>query len=325
VLSALGCFAGGASAHEGLPGLLELHEQGPGEYRIRWKQPIGSSGPAPVAPVFPPNCSVGGTGGVSIGAESRTFQGTLACADGLSGRTVSITALELTGAAVLVRMRHSDGRIENHIVRPASPALTLNSKGEASATSLSYLRLGLEHIMVGLDHLVFVWGLLLLISGWRRLLYVITAFTLAHSATLALAVLEVVNVALPPLNVVIALSILFLGVEVLRAAGGNSSLTRRRPALAAALFGSLHGVGFASGLSTAGLPRSEIPLALLAFNLGVEVGQLAFIALALLVAKSWRVLEITWSPQMTRLPGYVLGVSGAFWTLDRAIVMMIDP
>ena len=316
------CMFDVARAHEALPGLLELREQADGAYALVWKQPVGVSGPAPVAPVFPEDCRLDGRVDASVGSETRIRRGTVSCAGGLAGRSISIAGLDLTGAAVLVRLRHVDGRIENYVLRPASPRVTMSAGGGALSTTLSYLRLGIEHILVGVDHLVFVWGLMLMLSGWRRLLHTITAFTAAHSATLTLAVLGVVNVPLPPLNVVIGLSILFLGPEVLRAARSQSSLMLRHPAMAAMIFGLLHGIGFASGLSTAGLPREEIPMALLAFNVGVELGQLAFVALVLGVTHAWRVLEIQWSRRMALVPGYVLGVMGAFWTLDRSFAMV---
>jgi hydrogenase/urease accessory protein HupE len=150
----------------------------------------------------------------------------------------------------------------------------------------------------------------------------ITAFTVAHSITLALATLGYASVPLPPLNAAIALSILFLGPEVVRRWRGGTSLTLRHPWVVAFAFGLLHGFGFASGLVSTGLPQAEIPLALLLFNLGVELGQLAFVALVALLEGSFRVLELRWPRLVERLPGYAVGTLGAYWTIQRTLILV---
>jgi hypothetical protein len=188
--------------------------------------------------------------------------------------------------------------------------------------SAMFLRLGVEHILTGVDHLLFVLGLLLIVRGHWMLLKTITAFTIAHSLTLAVATFGWANAPAPPLNVSIALSILFLGPEMIRARRGETSLALLYPWVVAFAFGLLHGFGFASGLVALGLPRGEIPLALLFFNLGVEVGQLIFVALLLLLMRSFRLLEIRWPAWATWLPAYFVGSLGAYWTIDYTVILL---
>jgi hydrogenase/urease accessory protein HupE len=175
--------------------------------------------------------------------------------------------------------------------------------------------------MLGVDHLLFVLGLLLIVQGRMLLLKTITAFTVAHSITLAVATFGYASAPLPPLNAAIALSILFLGPEVIRSWRGETSLTIRYPWVVAFAFGLLHGFGFASGLSTTGIPPAELPLALLWFNIGVELGQVSFVAVALLLAGSFRVLGMRWPAWVVRAPGYVVGTCGAYWTIQRTVML----
>jgi hydrogenase/urease accessory protein HupE len=206
-------------------------------------------------------------------------------------------------------------------VRPTSPSVTLGGTTTRLSRAVSYLRLGVQHIVLGVDHLLFVLGLLLIVSDRWMLAKTVTAFTVAHSITLAIATLGWASAPVVPLNAAIALSILFLGPEIVRTWRGESSFTIRHPWVVAFAFGLLHGFGFASGLTAMGLPRAEIPLALLLFNLGVELGQLAFVALVLLLARSFRTLEIRWPRWIEALPAYAVGGLGAFWTMQRTIAL----
>ena len=183
--------------------------------------------------------------------------------------------------------------------------------------------LGIEHIALGVDHLLFVLGLLLIVRDRWMLVKTITAFTVSHSIALAAATFSVVSVPAAPLNAAIALSILFLGPEIVRTWRGETSFTLRHPWAVAFAFGILHGFGFASGLTGLGLPRDEIPLALLLFNVGVEIGQLAFVALALaLVQRLAGCSRCAGRQPALRLPGYVVGTAGAFWTIATVTAMV---
>ena len=170
--------------------------------------------------------------------------------------------------------------------------------------------------------MLFVLGLVLIVSDRWALVKTITSFTLAHSLTLAVATLGYASAPLPPLNAAIALSILFLGPEIVRTWRGESSFTIRHPWVVAFAFGLLHGFGFASGLTAMGLPKAEIPLALLLFNVGVELGQVAFVLLAILLQRSFRVLEVRWPGLVERIPGYAVGTLGAYWTIQRTLILL---
>ena len=203
---------------------------------------------------------------------------------------------------------------------PAAPLDTLASN--KSNPSFAFLKLGIEHIWLGVDHLLFVFGLLILVRSRWMLLKTITAFTVAHSITLGLATFGYAQLPGPLLNAAIALSILVLGIEIVRSGKGKTSVTILYPWIVAFAFGLLHGFGFASGLSALGLPAADIPLALVMFNVGVEIGQVSFVLLILLLERSFRQLEIRWPRWIQALPGYTVGSLGAFWTIQRAAMLL---
>jgi hydrogenase/urease accessory protein HupE len=313
--------AGAAMAHELRPGVLELREGQPGTYSLLWKRPAGGEVEIRIAPVLPPECRAASPGATLLTPGALVVRGTFACEGGLRGRTILIDGLQSTLTDVLVRVYHADGWLETHLLKPMNPSVTLGERTSALQRSGAYLRLGVEHILLGVDHLLVVLGLLLIVRDRWVLVKTITAFTVAHSITLAAATLGFASVPVLPLNAAIALSILFLGPEIVRARRGQTSLTIRHPWVVAFAFGLLHGFGFASGLTTLGLPPAEISLALLMFNLGVEVGQLGFVALFLLLERSFRVLEVRWPRFVTALPGLMVGSLGAYWTIQRLALM----
>jgi hydrogenase/urease accessory protein HupE len=317
------CWAAPARAHEMRPGLLELRATGPETCSFLWKKPRGGEVELAIAPVLPPDCRLATPDRQPLSPGALIVRGTLTCAGGLPGKTIAIAGLEATVTDVLVRVHHADGRLESHLLRPDAPSVTLGAVTTATARALGYLQLGIQHILLGVDHLLFVLGLLLIVSDRLMLVKTITSFTLAHSLTLAIATLGYARAPLPPLNAAIALSILFLGPEIVRRWRGQTSFTIRHPWVVAFAFGLLHGFGFASGLGSMGLPRAEIPLALLLFNLGVEIGQVAFVLLAILLQRSFRVLDVAWPGPLRRLPGYAVGTLGAFWTIQRTLLLAL--
>jgi hydrogenase/urease accessory protein HupE len=203
-----------------------------------------------------------------------------------------------------------------------SPSVTLGERTTGWQRSVAYLRLGVEHILLGVDHLLFVLGLFLLVVDRWTLVKTITAFTIAHSITLAIATLGYATAPLPPLNAAIALSILSLGAEIVRRYRGEATFTIGHPWIVAFAFGLLHGFGFASGLTALGLPRAEIPLALLLFNVGVEIGQIFFVAVIVLLERAFRTLAITWPRVVAVLPAYAVGSLGAYWTIQRTLMLL---
>jgi hydrogenase/urease accessory protein HupE len=270
----------------------------------------------------PPECRFTTPGQEQISPGALVVRGTLHCTGGLAGKTIVIAGLEATITDVLVRVNHADGRLESHLLRPTTPVVTFGGATSATERALGYLQLGVLHILLGVDHLLFVLGLLLIVRDRWMLVKTITAFTVAHSITLALATLGYASAPLPPLNAAIALSILFLGPEIVRAWRGETSFTIRHPWVVAFTFGLLHGFGFASGLAALGLPKSEISLALLLFNVGVELGQIAFVLLIVLLERAFRVLQVRWPTAIARLPGYVVGTLGAYWTIQRTLILL---
>lgn len=311
-----------AAAHEIRPGFLELRETGPGTFSLLWKRPSGGEVEIRIAPVLPRECRLTTPDRQPLSPGAVIVRGTLSCPAGLAGRTLAIDGLETTVTDVLVRVHHADGRLESHLLRPASPRVTLGARTTALERAFGYLQLGVQHILLGVDHLLFVLGLLLIVDGRWALVKTITSFTVAHSITLAIATLGYASAPLPPLNAAIALSILFLGPEIVRRWRGETSFTIRHPWVVAFAFGLLHGFGFASGLSAMGLPKAEIPLALLLFNVGVELGQVAFVLLVVLLERSFLTLEVRWPRPVERVPGYAVGVLGAYWTIQRTVLLL---
>ena len=239
----------------------------------------------------------------------------------LKDQTIAIAGLEMTMTDVMVKVKYINGIQQIQILKPEQPSISLQTSSTGIA-ALDYMRLGIEHIMLGIDHLLFVFGLLLLSKTMKRLLQTITAFTIGHSISLALATLGFVSVPEKPLAVVIAMSILFLGIELLKDLKGENTLTIRKPWLVSFGFGIIHGLGFAGGLVKLGLPESVIPLALLFFNIGVEIGQVAFILIVLAMIASYKKMEFVLPKWGKVVPAYAIGSFAAFWFIGRIIIMI---
>jgi hydrogenase/urease accessory protein HupE len=322
VLSISG-FVPSASSHESQPGILELRQVAQDRYEVTWRAPIYYGGPHPARLELPDSWKTVVEPTERLLADSQVFRSVVTVGDkGMEGSVIRFPGLERTVTDVFVRMNRLDGTTLTAVVRPTKPYAQLRGERTWYITANEYIGLGFHHIMQGVDHLLFVLGLLLIVKSRMMLLKTVTAFTVSHSITLAIATLGYARAPLPPLNAAIALSILFLGPEVVRSWRGETSLTIRYPWVVAFLFGLLHGFGFASGLSTTGMPKVELPLALLFFNVGVELGQLVFVAMALALERSFRVLEIRWPRAVEAFPGYAVGSLGAYWTIQRTIFLI---
>jgi hydrogenase/urease accessory protein HupE len=245
---------------------------------------------------------------------------------GIAGQTVSIEGLSMTSTDVLVRIESLGGATQTERLSPTKTAFAVQIAPGAWEVATTYLRLGIEHILFGFDHLLFVLALVILVRDWRRVAITVTAFTVAHSFTLAAATLGFVNVPGPPIEAAIALSIVLVAAEIVNARRGKPSLTGRRPWLVAFSFGLLHGFGFAGALAEVGLPHHAIPIALLCFNLGVECGQLLFVAAVLTIG--WflrRVASFRFEPVLVQrtvdrldvTATYVIGAVAAYWLIER--------
>lgn len=310
-----------SSAHEVRPALVQIVETGPGDYDVTWKRPVVGDMALRLVPHLsggalekPPAAEQAAPGYVSRFWQVRG-------GPPLDGQTLRIEGLSQSVTDVLVRVSTQDGRSIDAVVRPAQPSLRLDLAPAEGIAVPGYLKLGVEHILTGFDHLLFVFGLLLLIGPSWRLVKTITAFTVGHSLTLALAALGYLAFPSAAIEALVALSILFVAVELARE--DPNTLTRRRPWIVALLFGLLHGMAFAGVLAEIGLPPGAAPQALLLFNVGVEIGQLLFIGAALaglaglrrlLRGRAW--ISPAWA---AAAPAYVIGGLSAFWLIERTL------
>src|SRR5262245_59100817 len=312
-----------ALAHEIRPAFLQIREVEPGTYDVLWKTPAQGDMRLALNVALPKDCS--------NAAEPRTTMVDAAviqrwrakCAGGLVGKQLAIENLGQTLTDTIVSFEPIAGAVETLRLTPDAPRVSIPAKQTWTEVAATYFRLGVEHIWRGFDHLMFVLALLLLIGDRRRLIGAVTAFTVAHSLTLAGTTLGWVQLPSAPVEALIALSIMFVAAEIMRVRSGSDSLTARLPWLASFSFGLLHGFGFAGALREIGIPENSVAPALLFFNVGVEVGQLTFIAAVLSLAWVWRKLGPTLSPRgaelVWRVPVYVIGAVSAFWFVGRTI------
>jgi len=322
-----------ARADELRPGYLEVRQTAPETYNLLFKIPalgddlrlgIYVGLPKGTQDTAPPRAAIGNAAYV----ERRTIR----LSGGLAGHTITLQGLSATSIEVLVRIEALAGSVQTERLTPTNTSFVVEVTPAAGKVAASYLHLGIEHILFGFDHLLFVFALVILVRDWRRVVVTVTAFTLAHSLTLAAATLGFVGVPGPPIEAAIALSIVLVAVEIINDRRGVPSLTARWPWLVAFCFGLLHGFGFAGALAEVGLPHHAIPIALLFFNLGVEVGQLAFVAAVLMAGWMFRraaairfesaLIERT----VTRLDvvaTYAIGGIAAYWLIERTTAFLV--
>jgi hydrogenase/urease accessory protein HupE len=306
-------------AHDARPAYLELTEMLPDRYDVVWRTPVSAGQRLPIALRLPDGVSTIVEPKVREFADSIVERQMVSAPGGLGGKRIDFVGLQATLTDVLVRVQTRDGTRSTMLVHPARPWVEIVAVPGAFSIAGAFLAHGIEHILFGYDHLLFVLALILIVRSARVLIATVTAFTVAHSITLALATLGIVHVAGPPVEAAIALSILLLACEIARASAGQPSLTARWPWVVAFSFGLLHGFGFASALSEIGLPRGDIPLALFTFNLGVEIGQLVFIAAVFLVLALMRRIPVPHSVTRHARPfvTYAIGTLAAFWFVNR--------
>jgi hypothetical protein len=312
-----------ALAHRLSPAYFGMRESAPDVFDVQWKVSVSGGLADVLEPQIPQGCAVDGTVRSTLVDDARVQHATLACEAPLAGRVFTVNGLAATATDVLLRIDFLDGSSFSHRLVPSAPSVTIPVEPGVLEVVRTYLELGTQHILLGIDHLLFVLALLLLVEGTRRLIWTVTAFTLAHSVTLAAATLGLVHVPSAPVEATIALSILFVATELARhgptsgVEPGARTLTMRFPWLVAFAFGLLHGFGFAGALSEVGLPDRAIPLALLFFNVGVEIGQLAFIGAVLGLGWIVRRLSLRLPIYSPRLAAYVIGSLSAYWVFER--------
>ena len=305
-----------AVSHEIRPAYLQVTEVGKGEasYHILWKQPVVQNKRLPIDLVFSDACELSDLSPPEVTSVAILYNWQTEC--DLSETSIHVSGLMVNHTDVLVRVETLDDEVENYVLRPSNPTLDLK---EGGAPALDYFIIGVDHLVFGIDHVLFVIGLFLFIQAPIALIKTITAFTVSHSITLALSVLGVVKLDQGPIELVIALSILFLARELVQEESKRSRLTLGRPWVMAFLFGLLHGLGFAGALADIGLPEDDLWLSLLLFNLGIEAGQIAVILVLAIVA--WALSQINWKQYFNTLAAWGMGSVAAFWTIDRALLL----
>ena len=351
-----------AAAHEVRPAYLELTEVSAGRFEVLWKQPVLADEPGlvrrlPLRPAFPAHCREAGRALPELTAAALLERWTIDCGgEGLGAAPIEIAGLPRTLTDVLLRVRFVDGASIDHLLRPEAPRVVVSPEGGGMAVP-AYLRLGVEHLLFGFDHILFVVGLMFLVRRPLQLVQVVTAFTAAHSITLALSTLGVLTLSQRPVEAVIALSILYLAVELARDAGGAGRDHRangagaftgaggagrdrhangaggpvgagfslaRSPWAIAFGFGLLHGFGFAGALADIGLPEQARAMALLLFNVGVEIGQLMVVGVLLALLYGLRVRRVPVPAAVALAPIVVMGTVSAYWFVER-VVSMVPP
>jgi hypothetical protein len=301
--------------------VLEVVERDNGWVDVSWKAPLVDDAPVPVTPVLPEFFEAIGPG------SSRTISGSFHTnasyrtgGQSLTGATIALDGLKAVPMDVMVRVRLIDGSEHSAMLRSGNVAFTIPEQATRTELAVSYWQMGTIHILEGFDHLLFLLTLLLIVEGLWPLLKTVTAFTLAHSITLALATLGLVNIPPSPTEAVISLSIVLLAVEVVHKNQGRLTLSERMPWLVAFTFGLVHGLGFAGALSEIGVPQNEVPLSLLMFNVGVETGQVMFVVVVSLLLAGLHKVHSQSGALLARATPYAIGGVAAFWTIDRVLV-----
>jgi hydrogenase/urease accessory protein HupE len=308
-----------ATAHPLAPALLELHTLEDGRAEVAWKTSRLKPRGADIRPLLPSECPAISDAQVEEDGQSVTLRWSIQCPEnqGLVGRRIAISGLEATRIDVLVRVTLADQRVVSTVLRAGDSEFLIPARPGKGQVFRAYTQLGFEHILTGPDHLLFVLGLILLVVGARPLVKTVTAFTVGHSITLSIVALGWVRVPSSLIEIFIAGSVLLLAVELTTRSPEHPSLIRRKPWLVAVAFGLLHGMGFAGALAEIGLPDDEIPLALFAFNVGIELGQLAFVAV-ILAGKALLGTPLERAPSwLFRAPAYAIGTLAVYWMLER--------
>jgi len=313
------CLSASLWAHEVRPAFLQIKQIDSITYRILWKIPARGSAIPRIVPVFPRKMDIILVGQPLIANASARFTYTGILHGDIHGTEIGIDGLSRTMIDALVNIELISGEMYSILLKPDKPIGVVPRKSGLRQVAASYLTMGIEHILGGIDHLLFVLALLLITKGWRNLIKAITAFTVAHSITLSLAALGILGLPSAPVEAVIALSIVFLAVELVHFYRGRQSMTVKYPWIVAFAFGLLHGFGFAGALAEIGLPQTAIPAALFFFNVGVEAGQLMFVAVILGLIWVISKLRFDW-PRWSRLVlPYGIGSVASFWLIERVV------
>ncbi|MEE4143663.1 MAG: HupE/UreJ family protein [Halieaceae bacterium] len=317
-------LASAAQAHRFAPSLLKVTEIADQQYAVVWKTPAQGTSSTPLRPLWPDSCEITNSSPPQMEGTGRVASWQMRCDrlgdDGLVGETLGVDGLGPNQASALVMVSLLDGRNYQQVLDAEKTGFVIPAESSAGEVARDYSLLGMEHIWGGMDHLLFVFGLLLLVGGGARLLWTITAFTIGHSITLSLVTLGLFDYPVALVEFAIALSIFVLAVELTRIK--RHDMLWRNPWWLAGGFGLLHGMGFAGALAETGLPQDNLPLALLFFNVGIEVGQIAFILLVLAIGYLIRRPLAPWRDRLMPVPVYILGALSAMWCIERGLEVL---
>ena len=316
---ALALWPSSARADELRPAYIEMTEQAPGQWSLLWKASTNSRLGQTGEIIIPDNCEAQGESRREYSGSNILTRLTLSCAGSVQGKTIGLKGLELSTTDALVRIAPLDSAMQTLRLTPDQPIAALAKPSVISNVAATYTIIGIEHILLGFDHLFFVWALVLLLKGGWLVAKTVTAFTIAHSLTLVGTTLGWMSLPSQPVEAVIALSIIFLAVEVVKSRPDDIRLSELFPWIVAFLFGLLHGFGFAGALAEIGLPEGDVPLALLTFNLGVEIGQLVIVAVALAVLHAIRTFQSQWLQPTKTAMAYGIGMIATYWFMERMI------
>lgn len=310
-----------ANAHPLAPALLQWQATEAGYYEVLWRSSVLRQRGTDLWPEWPAGCNASPlTAAPEVDHETLQQRWQVQCVGPLQGRVLTVHGLQDAGISVVLRVQLGKGRHQT-LLDARQPSWQVPESDAPASVFGRYLWLGVDHLWRGIDHVLFVIGLMLLVNGLRRLIVTITAFTLGHSLTLGLSVLDIIRVSEDLAEWGIALSLLLLALTVVRRGAMSTAWLARYPALMAASFGLIHGLGFAGALREVGLPVGEIPLALLAFNIGIELGQIALVVALLSLARVWRSLA---APDFSRAVtptalAYPIGILSVYWLFSRSV------
>lgn len=317
-------LAQAAQAHRFAPSLLKVTEIADQQYSVVWKTPAQGTSAIPLRPLWPQTCEITNSTPPLLEGTGKVSSWQMRClqlgGDGLVGETLGVEGLGANRASAMVMVSLLDGRSYQQVLNAEQPEFIIPAESSAGEVMTNYSLLGMEHIGGGLDHLLFVFGLLLLVGGGARLLWTITAFTIGHSITLSLVTLGFFDYPVALVEFTIAISIFVLAVELARSS--KHDILWRNPWWLAGGFGLLHGMGFAGALAETGLPQDNVPLALLFFNVGLEIGQIVFILVILAVWFLVRKPLAPWQDRLLPIPVYVLGALSAMWCIERGLEVL---
>ncbi len=319
-IAALFLFPHPAQADELRPGYLEFTQKSATDWSLAWKAPMRGGVTPSTQPILPKGCTAKGTPTRALGELAMITTFAVSCTDAVAGSTIGLSNFSGAQTDVLVRVAPLGRPVQALRLTAASPSVEVATKPDTWQVARTYFVIGIEHIVFGYDHLLFVVSLVLLLTGFRTIAIAVTAFTLAHSITLIGTTLGFIGLPQRPVEAIIALSIVFLAVEIVKKKGGEPRLSGRAPWVVAFLFGLLHGFGFAGALKEIGLPESDVPTALLTFNLGVEAGQLLIVAVTLGLLWALQRLQPNWAQPAIRASSYAIGAIASMWLLERVLL-----